>query len=155
MRTMGRERGLRRASASWRGLLTRVALVATASAAIGAGASSCSLIAKTSADQCEAVTECAGFPGLRKCDTGVCAPVLTPPACASDDECKTYADAVCTSGVCVRTSCSTDADCGGTDVTCQAGKCTPGGSTIFSKLIQQPLCPLRGRAVHQKDAPCR
>lgn len=129
MRTMNRERGLRRASASRRGLLREVALVAAACAVLGAGASSCSLISQTSSDQCEAVSECAGFPGLRQCDNGVCGAVATPPACASDDECKSFASAVCTSGVCVRGSCTNDADCGSTGVTCSAGKCTPGGVT--------------------------
>lgn len=111
------------------GKALRLALGAAACAVIGGLASSCSLIVATSADQCEAVADCATLPGLRQCSADkVCEAVATPPACADDAACKTYADAVCTTGVCVRSSCTADADCGSDGVKCTGGKCVPGGS---------------------------
>jgi branched-chain amino acid transport system substrate-binding protein len=118
------------ANGSWcnlSGRALRVALGAAACAAIGFVASSCSLLVATSADQCAAVADCATLPGLRQCSADkVCEAVATPPACADDAACEGYAAAVCTGGVCVRSSCAADTDCGSDGVTCEAGACVPG-----------------------------
>lgn len=107
------------------GLLLRLGLAAAACGALAAGAASCSLVVQADTDQCKAATDCKIFPGLRSCADGVCAAVTTSPACTQDTDCKTYADAVCSSSVCVRATCATDEDCGVEGVTCQSGKCAP------------------------------
>jgi branched-chain amino acid transport system substrate-binding protein len=101
--------------------------VVASCAALGIGAASCSLLTRTSADQCQAAADCAGFPGLRTCADGVCQAATALPACTTPADCAGYASATCTAGACVRTSCEVDADCGPTSsgFTCEAGKCTP------------------------------
>lgn len=129
MRTSDRLGGEERAGRTTRAHLAwRLGLAAAASVALGGAAASCSLVVNTSSDQCTAVADCGTFPGLRSCKEGVCLATATPPTCTGDDQCKAFASAVCTSGVCVRSSCDADADCGSTGVTCQSGKCVPGGS---------------------------
>lgn len=127
MRTsdMGRGRIGRWAGRGAGGLLLRLGLAAAACGALAAGAASCSLIVQADTDQCKAASDCKGFSGLRSCAEGVCAAVTTSPACTQDADCKTYADAVCSSSVCVRATCTTDDDCGVEGVTCQSGKCAP------------------------------
>lgn len=112
-----------------RGPAFRLGAAVVASAAIAGAAASCSLIAQTSGDQCAAASECAGFPGLRSCDNGVCVEAAEPPACTDDEGCKTYADAACKAQLCVRTTCATDGDCAPPTVTCQTGKCESATTT--------------------------
>jgi len=107
------------------GVLLRLGLGAGACVAMAATVSSCSLIVNSSADQCQAVADCAGFPYIRKCTDGVCAAPTAPPACAADTDCKDYSNAKCSSGACVRSSCGSNADCGDGQ-TCSAGECTGG-----------------------------
>ncbi|MFT3774668.1 MAG: ABC transporter substrate-binding protein [Minicystis sp.] len=105
----------------------RLGLAAGACVAIAAAASSCSLIVQADSDQCQAVADCAAFPGLRACNTGVCVAVTTPPACGADTDCKGYANSVCVSGACVRGgTCDGDAYCGD-GAACDNGACRPAG----------------------------
>jgi branched-chain amino acid transport system substrate-binding protein len=100
--------------------LIRLGLGAVACFAIAATASSCSLIVNSSADQCQAVADCNGFPGIRKCTDGVCAAPTAAVSCTADADCADYSNAKCAGGACVRSSCSVDDDCG------PGGKCTSG-----------------------------
>jgi branched-chain amino acid transport system substrate-binding protein len=142
MRTNDRVRGGERTGSGYGvtrtgGLLLRLALAASACAALAGTASSCSIIAGgVDADQCQAVADCKDFPGLRSCSQNVCVAVTAPPACTTVDDCKTYASSVCTGGVCVRGgACTADADCGSTGITCQSGACAPAGGTGCSKNV--------------------
>ncbi|APR84860.1 Branched-chain amino acid ABC transporter, amino acid-binding protein [Minicystis rosea] len=120
---MGTERGARTG-----GLLFRLAIAAGACAALSMTAASCSLLVQTGSDQCQAVADCASFPGLRACNQGVCEAVAVPPACQAEADCKSYANAACINGACVRGgTCDGDAYCGD-GAKCEGGACKPAGT---------------------------
>jgi branched-chain amino acid transport system substrate-binding protein len=126
------------------GPLLRLGLAFLSCAAVGAVASSCSLIVNTNADQCKTASDCGDLPSLRTCDQGVCLVVAKPPTCMNDGDCSSYASAVCAGGVCTRT-CTMDSECG--DLKCNDGKCGGGaqGCSVNAD------CSTDGTSICRKD----